>query len=134
MTHSILITKYILKVLEESEDLKTVLPIGSIYPIDARLSSTFPFAVIQRTSITPIGNKDGNNIDTVYFSIIVVDDTYIGCVTIADKIREALDGNGWRDKEANVFLRDIELQTANESIYNDAFLQTLDFRCTFEYI
>ena len=134
MTHSILITKYLLKILESDEELMQMIPIEKIYPIDARLSTSYVFAVIVRTSITPQGSKDGYNIDTVSFSVIVVDDTYINCVTVADKMREVLEGNGWRDNESNVYLHDIELQTANESVYNDAFLQQLDFKCTFEWV
>lgn len=134
MTHSILITKYLLKILESDEELMQMIPIDKFYPVDARLSSKFPFVVILRTSIMPQSSKDGQHIDTVNFSTIVVSDTYVDGITIADKVRETLQGNGWRDSEKHSYLYDINLETANETIYNDVFIQQLDFRCTFEWV
>lgn len=134
MTHSILITKYILKILGSSNELNNLIPIKSIYPIDAKLGTKFPFAVIQRSAIMCDYVKDGNYRDTVTFNIIIADDNYIGSVTIADKINEVLSGSGWRDSENNIYVHDIRLQTANEELYNDTFLQQLTFTCECDFI
>ena len=125
MTNSILITKYILKILESNKDLKKLIPIKNIYPIDAKLGTKFPFAVIQRTSLMPASCKDGTYQDTVNFTIVVVDDNYIGCVTIANEIRKTLEGYGWRDDY--MFVHDIRLTSASETIYNDTNIQQLEF-------
>lgn len=134
MTHSILITKYILKILDSDVKLKKLIPMKSIYPIDAKQGSRFPFAVIQRNAVTCNYAKDGNYSDNVTFNIIIADDNYIGSVTIADKMNEVLSGSGWRDSDNHIYVHDIRLQTATEDIYNDTFLQQLTFTCNCDFI
>lgn len=125
MTNSILITKYILQILKSNKELLRLIPETNIMPIDARLGTKFPFAVIQRNSITVSSCKDGTYQDTVNFTIAVADDNYIGAVTIANEIRKTLEGYGWRDND--MFVHNIVLTNANETIYNDTQIQTLDF-------
>lgn len=125
MKHSLLITKYLLRILESNNDLKSLIDIKNIYPVDARLSSQFPFAVIQRTSINAANSKDGNYEDTVYFTVAVVDDNYVGAVTIADKIRETFENNNYRDDD--IYVHYIRLTSSTETIYNDTNVQLMDF-------
>lgn len=130
MINSLKLTKYVLEILKLDENLVKYIPYKSIYPIDARLSSKFPFAVIQRTSVIPANAKDGTYEDTVYFSLMIVDDNYIGSVNIAEAIRTALDRRAYKTDEINI--RSIRLVGASETLYDESFIQQLDFIATIQ--
>lgn len=125
-THSILITKYIKKILDSNSDLKKLIPIERIYATYAKLSSVMPFGVIERTSITPASSKDGIYEDTVSFRIGVVSDQYDTVVYIADEIRNTLESHGWRDND--FYISEIRLTTAYEGFMDDMYTQTLEFQ------
>lgn len=127
-TNSLLITQYILKILEADESLMNIISIDKFLPLDAREGTSFPFAVIQRNNVNESRCKDGLYEDKVSFTIIVVNDNYINCVTIANMVRNVLESYNWHDD--NFYLRDIRLSNASEALYNNAFIQTLDFNAT----
>lgn len=125
MTNSLLITKYIRMILEKDETLMRKLPISKIFPIDAKQGTSFPFAVIARTGMLDNISKDGIYEDVVYISILVVDDNYINSIEIANEIRNWLEGHRYKDETINI--TKIKLSTSSETIYDDTFIQSLEF-------
>ena len=101
------------------------IPIKQFYPVDAKLSTTFPFAVIIRTGMMDNQSKDGIYEDTVTVSIIVVDDNYYGSIDIANEIRNWLEGHCYKDETINI--TQMKLSSTSEGYYNDAFVQELIF-------
>ena len=125
MTNSLLITKYIRTILSHDSNLMKKIPIKQFYPVDAKLSTTFPFAVIIRTGMMDNQSKDGIYEDIVTVSIIVVDDNYYGSIDIANEIRNWLEGHCYKDETINI--TQIKLSSTSEGYYNDAFVQELIF-------
>lgn len=126
MKNSLLITKYVIDILQSNETLAGLMDTANIYPIDAKQGTNFPFAVINRTGILPARSKDGSYTETVDFIISVVDDSYKGSVVLANEIRRALEGQSFKDEETT--LHRIRLSQAYESFYSNAFIQQLNFQ------
>ena len=124
-THSILLTKYVLKILEIDTELAELISIERIYAVYAKLSSVMPYAIIERTGITPASSKDGIYEDTVSFRIGVVDDDYDTIIMIADKIRNTLESHGWHDED--FWIKEIKLNSAYEGFGVNCYTQTLEF-------
>lgn len=125
MINSLLITKYIRTILSQDNNLMKKIPIKQFYPVDAKLSTTFPFAVIIRTGMIDNQSKDGIYEDIVTVSIIVVDDNYYGSIDIANEIRNWLEGHCYKDETINI--TQMKLSSTSEGYYNDAFVQELIF-------
>ena len=127
MKQSILITKYIIDLLEANTGLTTLVG-TNIYPIDAKQGTTFPFIVVKRTNIDTQYSKDGRVSDTVGFSVIVVAESYIDSVTIAQLVRQTLElYRGVVDATNDVSIKYITFTGINEDLYNNAFIQQLNF-------
>lgn len=125
MKNSLLITKYIRTILSQDTELMKKIPIKQFFPVDAKLTTKFPFAVIIRSGMQDNSSKDGIYEDVITVSIIVVDNNYNDAIDIANEIRNWLEGHSYKDNDINI--RRIRLSSSNESYYNDAFLQELDF-------
>lgn len=125
MTNSLLITKYIRTILSQDADLMKKISIKQIYPVDAKIGTKFPFAVIIRTGMMDNQSKDGIYEDVITVSIIVVDDNYYGSIDIANEIRNWLEGHRYKDETINITR--MKLNSASEGYYNDAFIQELNF-------
>ncbi len=125
MKNSLLITKYIRTILAEDIKLMKMIPIKQFFPIDAKLSTKYPFSVIVRTGMMDNSSKDGIYEDVVNVSVIVVDDNYNGSIEIANEIRNWLEGHKYKNEEINITR--IKLSSATETYYNDAFIQELGF-------
>ena len=130
MKNSIKTTKYIMKMLKAHEGLIKLVPAASIYPIDAKLSSSIPFIVVERSSIIPGYSKDGNFEDEINVIIHVVATTYESSVDIATEVREALELNEYEDEDGT-YISLIELASVNESLLDNAgktvYTQELQF-------
>lgn len=125
MTNSLLITKYIRTILSQDEDLMKKISIKHFFPVDAKIGTKFPFAVIIRTGMIDNQSKDGIYEDVITVSIIVVDDNYYGSIDIANEIRNWLEGHRYKDETINITR--MKLNSTSEGYYNDAFIQELSF-------
>lgn len=125
MTNSLLITKYIRMILEQDKTLMKMIPIKQFFPIDAKLTTKFPFGVIMRTGMNDSLSKDGLYEDVVSIEIIIVDDNYINSIEIANEVRNFLENHSYRDD--NIFIRQIRLSSTAEGLENNAFVQYLQF-------
>lgn len=125
MKQTILINKYIIQLLRESNDL-TAYVADRIYPIDAKQGTVFPFIVVKRNNIIPQYCKDGNYLDIATVQVIVVAQNYIDSVNIAQLVRQALELK--RGKlDADFTIRNIMLNSVSEDLYNNVFIQQLNF-------
>lgn len=123
------ISKHLQSVLSSDPDIRE--RIGDrIFPISTVTSTTFPFIVYERDSISVEYSKDGSVCDTVICTVYVMTESYMEGVVIAEDVRSALEsfemvsGNG----ETRAF--SAELSGAVESFIENTFVQQLQF--TFE--
>lgn len=126
MIDSILIGKKLYKILTESTELKKYVN-DKIYPLVADNDVTYPFVIYYRTSIKNIINKDGVIEDAVSFTVIVVSNSYIESLEIADIIRRILEKKKLKDNIFNCTLEDVD-----EDYRENAFIQQLYFSCNIQ--
>lgn len=133
MRTSLRLTKYILEILNQNTKIKKIVK-DRIYPIDAQLGTKFPFLVILRTSLSCASNKDGRYQDTVYFSVIVMDDNYKGSVELSTVVDDALDHMSYRTEEIQI--SGIYLENVDETMFATAdgnkYVQNMQFRAIIE--
>lgn len=123
MVDSILIGKTIFKLLSNSAELKKYVD-NKIYPLIADDGVTYPFIIYYRTSIRNIVCKDGYYEDEVGFSILVVSNSYIESLEIANIVRSIFEKNKLTDTIYNCKVEDID-----EDYNNNAYIQEIDFTC-----
>ena len=123
MVNSILIGKTIFKLLSNSAELKKYVD-KKIYPLIADDGVTYPFIIYYRTSIRNIVCKDGYYEDEVGFSILVVSNSYIESLEIANIVRSIFEKNKLTDTIYNCKVEDID-----EDYNNNAYIQEIDFTC-----
>ena len=123
MVDSILIGKTIFKLLSDSAELKKYVD-KKIYPLIADDGVTYPFIIYYRTSIRNIVCKDGYYEDEVGFSILVVSNSYIESLEIANIVRSIFEKNKLTDTIYNCKVEDID-----EDYNNNAYIQEIDFTC-----
>ena len=125
MKQSLSITKYVLKLLKANTSLMALVPYERIYPIYAKQGTTFPYIVINRDSVLSAYSKDGCFEDTVTVTAIAIADKYDVSVSIASDIRNSLEDKSYKDD--NIYISQITMKSANETTYNNAFIQQLTF-------
>lgn len=119
MKNSIKTTKYIMTMLKANGELIKLVPGSRIYPIDAKLSSSIPFIVVERTSITPGYAKDGDYEDDVNIIVHVVSNTYENAVDIASEVRHTLELRDYNDPDGT-YISLIELIGVSENLLDNS--------------
>jgi hypothetical protein len=123
---AILSTKYILDLLNDNTDLTSIVG-DRIFPLDATQSTAFPFIVIQRDNIViNYLTKDQYVNDEAVVSIYVVSQSYLQAVNIAQLVRLSL------ERKHNDVIEDIKFTGAQESYYNNSFVQVLNFNIEYK--
>lgn len=122
---TLLCTKYIRQIIIENTPALQ----NRVFPLDARMSTKLPFAVLIRDNVVPSSfTKDGIAEDTVTVSVYVLSRDYDSGVTIANDLRTLLDQK--RYKKDDVCISLIKFIGADEN-YTDAgggaFIQQLKF-------
>ena len=122
---SLSIGAHLYKKLGESVEL-TELVKDKIYAISTKTSTTFPFVIFKRNSLTPNYTKDRHDTgDNVTVEIAVVSDNYLSSVTIAEEVRKALEKKIGSYDGFDVI--DAKLMSADEDFIEDTFIQRLVF-------
>lgn len=136
--NSLLISKYIQQILEESDEVKAI--IGNdehkIFPLLQPDNLNFPFIVHARTGLSvqytkdiEIGHVGWCNI--INYTITCVSNDYIQCIELANVVRHAVETYRWRTND--IYIHPIQLLTATEyTLDNDAFVEELQFQMTVE--
>lgn len=102
---------------------------NKIYPLIADESTTFPFIIYRRNSISPESTKDDSN-DSTTIQIMIAADNYSDSVTIAEKVRNALvHKNGIIQ---TIPIEDINLEDGSEEFIDNTFVQNLIFKITLQ--
>ena len=105
--------------------LSAITDVGTkVYPIIAENSTTYPFIVYSRDSLTPTYCKDGCIEDNVELTIRIVSATYGEGIDIANSIREVLTLKNFA-RPAEII--NSTLNSASESYEENAYIQTLSF-------
>ena len=138
MDNSLLISKYIQQILEESDEVKTI--IGNdehkIFPLLQPDNLNFPFIVHARTGLSVQYTKDieiGHVgwCNTINYTITCVSNDYIQCIELANAVRHAVETYRWKNND--IYIHPIQLLTATEyTLDNDAFVEELQFQMTVE--
>ena len=136
--NSLLISKYIQQILEESDEIKAI--VGNdehkIFPLLQPDNLNFPFIVHARTGLSVQYTKDieiGHVgwCNTINYTITCVSNDYIQCIELANAVRHAVETYRWKNKD--IYIHPIQLLTATEyTLDNDAFVEELQFQMTVE--
>lgn len=125
MDNSLLIGKYIYKLLSEDEVLTQIVTPKKIFPLVANAETTYPFIVYARTGLNVAYCKDGVTENTVEMQVIAVSDKYVESLEVANQIRRILELK--RFKDGDVFIRDCRLSSVYEEYIENAFVQKMIF-------
>ena len=125
MDNSLLIGKYIYKLLSEDEGLSGLVTPKKIFPLIANADTTYPFVVYSRTGLSVQYCKDGLVEDTVEMQIIAVSDNYAESLEVANQIRKTLELRRYKDDDIQI--RECKLTSVYEEYMEDAFIQRMNF-------
>lgn len=125
MDNSLLIGKYIYRLLSEDEGLSGSVTPKKIFPLIANADTTYPFVVYSRTGLSVQYCKDGLVEDTVEMQIIAVSDNYVESLEVANQIRKALELRRYKDDDIQI--RECKLTSVYEEYMEDAFIQRMNF-------
>jgi hypothetical protein len=138
MDNSLLVSKYIQAILEESDEIKAIVGENEhkIFPLLQPDTLTFPFIVHARTGLSVTYTKDieyGNVgwTNTVNYTISCVSDDYVQCIELANAVRHAVETYRWKDED--IYIHPIQLLTVAEyTTDTDAFVEELQFTMAVE--
>lgn len=125
MDNSLLVGKYIYRMLSEDEVLSGKVTSRKIFPLVANADTTYPFIVYSRTGLTVEYCKDGTVEDTVDFLILAVSDNYVESLEVANQIRSILENKRYKDD--TIQISSIRLSSVQEEYMEDAYIQRLNF-------
>ena len=137
--NSLCLGKYVQKILEESEEVVTMLDGNKkkIFALKQNENISFPFIVHSRSNLTTTYTKDIEFIgnvgwtNTVQFTVCCVSDDYIQAIDLANAVRHSLET--YRMKNEDIYIHPILLINAIEYMTEyDAYVQELQFQCTVE--
>lgn len=102
---------------------------NKIYPLIADETTTFPFIVYRRSSITPELDKDYSN-DSANIQIMIAANNYAESVELAEKVRTSLVHK--RGIIQTIPVEDITLVDGSEEFIDNTFVQNLIFKITLQ--
>lgn len=137
--NSLLASKYIYTILDESTEIKSILGNDKkkIFALQQPDKISFPFIVFQRNSLSVSYTKDYplqfGWTNTLQFEIACVSDDYIESIELANAVRHSVEGYRWtdRDENQNVIIKidPIRIVSVNEYVVDTdsstAFVQSI---------
>lgn len=114
------VLKSINKLLNDSIELKNKVD-NKMYPLIANETTTFPFIVYRKSSMSFEYCKDGSVGDYLQVDVIVAAKKYENSIEIAELIRETV------DKKKIDKIYSIRLNSVVEDYVDDAYIQQLTF-------
>ena len=138
MDNSLLISKYIQQILEESAEVTNIVGADShkIFPLLQPDNLSFPFIVHSRTGLTVYYTKDIEEgpvgwTNTINYTVSCVSNDYIQCLELANAVRHSLETYRWRDD--NIYIHPIKLLTVSEyTTDTDTYVEELQFQIEVE--
>lgn len=136
MDNSILLAKYIQSILENSNEIKSIIGEDEhkIFPLLQPEDLSFPFIVHSRTGMSVQYTKDIQIgrigwVNIIQYTISCVSDNYVQCLELANAVRHSVET--YRYKDEDIQFDPIELLTVTEYMTeNNAFVEELQFQCT----
>lgn len=125
MDNSLLVGKYMYKLLSEDVVLSAKVSPKKIFPLVANADTTYPFIVYARTGLVVEYCKDGMVENSIDFQILSVSDNYVESLEVANQIRNILEMKRYKDKD--ICIRECKLSSVAEEYMEDAFIQRLNF-------
>lgn len=125
MDNSLLIGKYIYKLLSEDVVLSAKVTSKKIFPLVANADTTYPFIVYARTGLTVEYSKDGTVENRIEFQVLAVSENYVESLEVANQIRKTLELIRYKDEDISI--RECKLSSVLEEYMEDAFIQRLIF-------
>jgi len=130
---SILISKYVQSILEESEEVRAIIGDNQhkIFPLLQPENLKFPFIVHSRLSLTTQYTKDFpltfGWTNEITYVVSCVSDDYIQCIELANAVRHSMEGYRWKSEEINI--EPIQLMNVSEYTVDDTtFVEELQFK------
>lgn len=114
------VLKSINKLLNDSIELKNKVD-NKMFPLIANETTTFPFIVYRKSSMSFEYCKDGSVGDYLQVDVIVAAKKYENSIEIAELIRETV------DKKKIDKIYSIRLNSVVEDYVDDAYIQQLTF-------
>ena len=102
---------------------------NKIYPLIADETTTFPFIVYRRSSITPESDKDYSN-DSAHIQIMIAANNYAESVELAEQVRTSLVHK--KGIIQTIPVEDISLVDGSEEFIDNTFVQNLIFKITIQ--
>lgn len=102
---------------------------NKIYPLIADETTTFPFIVYRRSSITPESDKDYSN-DSAHIQIMIAANNYAESVELAEQVRTSLVHK--KGIIQTIPIEDISLVDGSEEFIDNTFVQNLIFKITIQ--
>ena len=138
MDNSILISRYVQQILEESEEVRAILGNDQhkIFPLLQPDTIEFPFIVHSRNSIAVTYTKDieymrGGWTNEINYIVSCVSDNYIQCLELANAVRHAMETYRWKDED--IYIHPIKVNYITEyTTEQNAFVQEIQFNITVE--
>ena len=138
MDNSILISRYIQKILEEGDEIKQIL--GSdehkIFPLLQPESLQFPYIVHQRISHNVTYTKDitfgpSGWINEIIYAVSCVSDNYIQSLELANAVRHTMETYRWKTND--MYIHPIQVYNISEYMPdNNTFVQEIQFKISVE--
>lgn len=122
--NTILIAKYVRKIMLANEELMALISSDNIYPLMANENTKFPFIVYARSGLVPEDSKVGVAQNDVTMLFYVVSDEYVESLDIANALRHALEYYHYKDDDIKF---DIRFNSITESTSEDSYIQELEF-------
>lgn len=102
---------------------------NKIYPLIADETTTFPFIVYRRSSISPESDKDYSN-DSAHIQIMIAANNYAESVELAEQVRTSLVHK--KGIIQTIPIEDISLVDGSEEFIDNTFVQNLIFKITIQ--
>lgn len=102
---------------------------NKIYPLIADETTTFPFIIYRRSSITPESDKDYSN-DSAHIQIMIAANNYAESVELAEQVRTSLVHK--KGIIQTIPVEDISLVDGSEEFIDNTFVQNLIFKITIQ--
>lgn len=131
MDNSLKIGQYILEVLNDNEELMSLLGEGKIWPITPRQDTLLPYITYTRDVSNIEYTKITGHDNTIIFTYRVFSEDYDEGLNIVNLLRNILERRTINFPN-EIKINDIKVQNVYESFSDDVFCQTITFSAMVE--
>lgn len=127
MDNSMMTGNYLLEVLNDQEELISVLGEGKIFPLVAKEDTTFPFVIYTRDNLNVQYTKVVGHDNIVNITYRVYSDNYDEAITIANIIRNILERKNINIPNI-IKINDIRITNMYEQFTENGFCEAITFQ------